>query len=285
MTAWVLLLLHAVLMMAAVPALAWLVGAPAVQGAAHVWRGPAWTLGRDLIRLGRKPSLQPPTASFIFAAVPSFSLGAAAAAALVVPSFSLGMATAPAADLVAVVGLLALSRLAQVLAAYETSAAQSFAANQVAAARLPTEPVLLLAALAMLLMSGGTNLEVAALRDGWPILRVPGLLAGFALLAAVVVEPALPALYSGRALALVMVAAHVRRVAGLSLVMAVGLPFGLAPAGAGLAAWAVGVACWLLKLGLLAGLAALLAPHRILLPAAALLALIAAIILGGQATV
>jgi formate hydrogenlyase subunit 4 len=273
MTAWLLLLLHASLVAAVAPTLFGLLNGHPAQ---------PW---RDLIRLSRKPTLRPPTASFIVAASPPLSLAAAAAAALLVPSFTLGMATAPTADLIVVAGLLALSRLAPTLAAYETSAAQTAAAAQYAAARLPIEPVLLLAALATLLMSGGTNIEAAALRDIQPGLRLPGLLAGFALLAVMAAEPAPPAIFSGRAQALVTAAAHLRRVAGLSLVLAVGLPFGLAPPGAGLAAWAVGAACWALKLGLLAALATALAPHRILLPAAALLALIAAVILGAQATV
>jgi formate hydrogenlyase subunit 4 len=273
MTPWLLLLLHAALVALAAPTLAGLLrGTPA-----QPWR--------DLIRLARKPGIRPAAASFVFAAAPPLSLGAAAAAALLVPSFSLGMATAPAADLVVVAGLLALSRLAPALAAFDASATQTFATTQITAARIAGEPVLLLAALATVLMSGGTNLEAAALRDGLPGLRLPGLLAGFALLAVVAAEPRSPAIFSGRPLALMTAATHLRLVAGLSLVMAVGLPFGLAPPAAGLEAWLVGAACWALKLGVLAALAAVLAPHRVLMPAAALLALIAAVILGAQATV
>lgn len=239
----------------------------------------------DLIRLARKPSIQPHGASFIFAAMPSLSLGAAATAALLVPSFTLGMATAPAADFVVVAGLLGLSRLAPALATYDTAATQIFAGTQVAAARLPAEPILLLVALCALLMSGGTSLEAAALRDGLPGLRLAGTLAGLALLAVVACEPPVPAVYSGRALALVTLAGHLRRLAGLSLVAAVGFPFGMALAGSSPDAWVVGAACWALKLGVLGALAVVVAPRPILLPAAALLALIAAVILGAQGRV
>lgn len=264
------LLLHAVLMAGV---------APALPG---VLRGVPLAHWRVLVRMARKPAMVPPNASFLFPAAPPLALGAAMAAALLVPSFALGMATAGGADLVVIVGLLAASRIAPALAAHDAGAAMAHGGAGLAAARLSSEPVLLLAILATALLAGTTNLDAMALRDSFHLSNVvAGVLAGLALLAAVV-EPPGPAVYSGRHLALVTAAAQLRRLVGLSVVATVALPFGLAGPGAGPDAWVVGMACWLLKLGVLAGLAGLVRRHRTVLQAAAVLASIAATILATQ---
>jgi formate hydrogenlyase subunit 4 len=273
MMPWLALLLHAALVA---------VLAPTLDGVLRGHPSGSW---RDLVRLSRKPSLQPVGASFIFSIAPSLSLAAAATAALLVPSFTLGMVTSPAADLIVVLALLALSRLALALATFEAGATNAFAGTRIADARVPIVPVLFLVALGTLMMAGNTNIEAAALRDGLPGLRLPALLTALALLAVVAHEPSSPAIVSGRDLALTTVAAQLRRLAGLSLVATTGLPFGIATPGATLDAWVVGAACWVLKLGILGTIVTILGPHRAILPAAALIALVAAIILGAQASV
>lgn len=241
------------------------------------WQQP-W---RDLVRLWRKPGLVPSGAWFVFAAAPAVAFGAAAAAAVLTPGFSAAVGAAGVADLVVVAGLLGLSRLVPALAAFDAGALVSFEASRAAAARLPAAPVFLLAALAAVLVSGSSALGAGPVRDGAMAL-LPGGLAGLALMAWAAQDGPAPALFSGRDLALITAAAQVRRVAALSLAASVGLPFGMAGAGADVEAWFVGACCWMLKLGVLGGVAATLGRHRMVLPAAALLALIAAVIVGVQ---
>lgn len=279
-----LLVLHAALVAVAAPVLdGWM------RQAAARWRGeagPPWDQSwRDLVRLWRKPAMAPAGASFVFAGAPAVALGAAVVAALLVPGFSLGMATAGAADLVVVAGLLGLSRAVVALAAYDVgSTPVVFAGARVMAARVPAEPVLLLVALAALLLSGGTNVDAvaAAVRDGGPGLRAAAVLVGVALMGLAAHEGGVPPGFGGRQQAMLMAAGQVRRVVLLALVLAVGAPFGMAGVGAGVAAWVVGVACWVLKMGVLGAVLAGLGPHRALLAAAALLALIAAVLLAVQ---
>ena len=268
------LLLHAALIAAAAPLLDGFLR----QAAARLHRAaapPPLQSLHDLRRLWRKPPHRPAAASFLTALAPPVALAAAATAALLTPSFSLGMATAPAADLVVIAALLALSRLLPALAAID--AAAPLAAAQIPAARLPAEPVLLLAALALILLAGTTNLDAAALAT---TLRVPAALAGLALLAALFPEPPTPAAFTGRDLALVAAAAQLRRVTTLSVAAAVIIPLGLAPPGATPDAWLAAAALWAIKLPALGLLATALAPYRVIYPAAALLALIAAVIIG-----
>ena len=75
---------------------------------------------------------------------------------------------------------------------------------------------------------------------------------------------------------------QLRRVAALSLAATAGLPFGMAGSGSGPDAWLVGACCWALKLGVLGLLAAAAGTHGAVLPAAALLTLIGAVVVGVQ---
>jgi len=204
-----------------------------------------------------------------------------------------------------VAGLLALGRCAVALAGWEAGPdGGAMAADRSMRMCVVAEPALLLAVLAVALLSGTANLDVAAaaLREGGP--RLPLLLAAPALALAALVDlgrlggpggldrdcghAALAVAYSGRGLALLGLAAGLRRVLWVALAASVLLPFGLAPAGAGPVAWMLGLAAWAVKLtGLGAGLAvaeaaaAGLAPARVpgLLGAAALLALLGALLL------
>ena len=94
--------------------------------------------------------------------------------------------------------------------------------------------------------------------------------------------------YSGRHLALIEYAAALRLLLWLTLIAAVFLPFGLAPAGAGPLAWAAGLLAWAAKIAGLAGamtvLEASVAKMRVFrlpefLGAALLLALLASVLL------
>lgn len=274
---WLALLLHAGLGLAAAPALESL-----MRRAGASWRGeappPVAQPWRDLVRLWRKTASVPTGASFVLAAGPVGAAACAVAAFLLVPSFTLGMAQAAGSDLVVVVGLLAASRAALALAAHDSGwAVQAQAGASAMAARLGAAPVLLVVAMALVLLSGGTNLDAAAaaVRDGGAGAHAVGLLAGAALLGVMAAERDVPFHLPGRLGALDQAAAQLRLVTGLALAAAVALPFGTAPAGSGALAWLAGAACWALKLGVLALLAAALRGWRLVLPAAALLALVA----------
>lgn len=279
MTPWLVLLIHAALVAGAALPLAAVLG-PNKAYVAKLRVPPLAQPARDLLRQWRKPPLRPANTSFLVGIAPSLACAAAGTAALLTPGFCLGMATAGAADLVVVTGLLALSRLAPVLAAYDAGLVLPGAA--VAAARLPSEPVILLAALVLILLTGSTNLDAAIARDSLP--HLAPVLAGFALLAAIGRDSPVPALYSGRDAALIALAAHLRRIAAFSLVILITLPLGIAQPGAGLAAWLIGAGVWLGKLIIAGSISATLGPVRAALPAATLLALTAAVIaaVGGR---
>ena len=285
---WLGWLLHAAMILAVAPALAGLCG----QAAAR-WRGvggPAldqpW---HDTVRLWRKAVAVPAGASFVFGLAPVVALGSAVVAAVLVPGFATGLPGAGLADMVVVAGLLAVSWAVPGVAGWDAGSAGVVQASGAGvAARLGVVPVVLLVAMALGLLSGGTNLDaaVAAVRDGGAGARLVGALSGLALLLLAVGEGGVGGGWSGRLLGLLVWAGFVRRVAVLSLAGAVGAPFGMASAGGGVEAWGVGVACWLLKLG---GLGLVLTaaggarwPAGVVLPAAALLALLAVVVAGLQ---
>lgn len=248
--------------------------------------GPAMAQVRhDLVRLWRKGRVVPAGASFLFAAAPVVAVALAAVAALLVPSFASGLGVSPAADLLLVAMLLAVSRAVLALAAWDAGSARLVQAGaEGLLARLGAVPVLLLVAMSLALLSGGTNLDaaLAAIRDGGPGARLSGALAGAAVFAALLGPAAGIEPWSGRLRALAMLAGHLRSTAALSVGAAIGLPFGVAAAGAGPEAWGVGIACWLLKLGTLGLLAAAIGPQRLALPVAALLAGMAVVAAGLQ---
>ena len=276
--------LHAVRLAGAVPVLVGL-----RTRAAARWRGaegPALDQAlHDLLRLWRKGTVLPAGASFLFAAAPILSLAFAVVAAILVPSFALGLATAPVADLVVAGTLLAASRGVLLVAAWDAGTALAVhGATRSLASRLGAAPVLLLSGFAVLALSGSSNIEAAAaaIRDGGTGVRVAGMLAGAALFAAAL-DGAGPGggAWSGRLRALAVLAGDVRALAALNLAAAVGCPFGLSAASDG---WVGGGACWMLKLGALGLLATALGPPvgRLALPAAAVLALMAAVVAGLQ---
>lgn len=290
------LVLHAVLLAVAVPVLSGL----RAQAAAR-WRGaegPALDQAlHDLVRLWRKGTVLPAGASFLFAAAPILSLALAATAAVLVPSFALGLATAPVADLVVAGVLLAASRGVLLAAAWDAGTALAVhEAKRTLVSRIGAAPVLLLAGFAVLALCGSTNLEAAAaaVRDGGPGVRLAGVLAGAALFTAALDGPAPGGgswgasswgggPWSGRLRALAVLAGDVRALAALNLAAAIGCPFGLSAAPEG---WLVGLACWALKLGVLGLLATAIGPlvGRLALPAASVLALMAAVAAGLQGT-
>lgn len=262
-------LLHAALMLATAPLLVGIVrrikarllgraGPPLLQ---------PW---RDLVRLSRKQPVLADNASPLFEWAPAVFLAATLAAALLVPSFALGMVTAPVADLILVAGLLALSRAALALAAMDVGTAfGGLGASREMTFSVFGEPGLLLVLLTLALLAGTTNLDAVAalIRDGSLGLRVS---LGLVLVAAVIVglaengripvdnpathleltmvHEAMVLEYSGRHLAMIEAASHLRLLLWLGLIATVFVPFGLAPAGSGPLAWAIGLGAWAAKI-------------------------------------
>ena len=233
---------------------------------------------RDLDKLLRKRPVLAENASAVSEVAPYLGFAACLTALALVPSFALGMALAPLADLLLVAGLLALARMALALTGMDVGTAFGGlgAAREMSFASF-AEPALLVAALSFVMLAGSSNLDqiAAALRDGGFGLRISLALAAAAMLAVAVAENARipvdnPATHleltmvheamllesSGRHLALWEAQAALRLTLWLALIVAIFLPFGIAPAGAGPLAWALGLLVWVVKM---AGLALALA--------------------------
>jgi formate hydrogenlyase subunit 4 len=271
---------------------------------------PPLQLWRDLLRLLRKQPVLAENASPLFEAAPTVCVAAIGTAALLVPSFTLGMLTAPLADLIVIIGLLALARAALALAAMDAGTAPGgIGASRTAMLGAFAEPGLLLVVLILALITGSTNLDTiaATLREApyglHASLIVALLAAGLIGLAETgfmplddpearsdpaMVRQAVALDYSGRHLALVEFAAALRLLLWLDLIIAAFVPFGMAPAESGPLAWVIGFGAWLLKILLLAAVLAALATgitrmrlFRVpdLLGIAAILGLLAAVLL------
>lgn len=301
------LLAHAALMLALAPLLVGVVrwGEARLLGRAGPSVLQPW---RDLIKLARKQPVIAANASPLFTAAPGVAFAATLAAAALVPGFALGMASGPAADLIALLGLLALSRCVLALAALDVGTGF----GGLGAARAMTfaafaEPAMLLVAFTLALLAGTTNLDAIAL-----LLRqtavVPRLSLGLALAATLIValaeagrapvdsaasqleltlvHDAVALEYSGRHLALITWTAALKLLVWTSLIATIFAPFGLAAPVDGPLTWLLALPVWLVKVGVLAvalaGLEAGIARMRIFrvpefLGIALLLALLAAV--------
>ncbi len=267
--------LHAVLMLATAPTL---IGVILWVQARLVGRAgpPLLQPWRDLARLLRKQPVMAESASEVFAIAPLLSAAAIAIVAVLVPSFTLGMAFAPFTDLLAIAGLLALARCSIALAGMDAgSALGGIGASRTMALACLSEPALLLVIFTLGLLAGSSNLDVIAAmqqetgtdwRTGAGLALVATLLVaiadganGPAVRSELAMQREAMALeFSGRDLAMIEAAEALRLLVWLNLIGAMFLPFGIAPAGAGLAALLLGLVCWLAKLLLLAVALALL---------------------------
>lgn len=220
----------------------------------------------DLLRLLRKQPEAPESASRLFRVTAVGGFGAMLAAAALVPSFTLGMAFAPLADLVAIAGLLALSRIILVLGAMDAGTAQGgLAAGQIMSRAVMVEPALLLVIFALALLAGSSNLDIVVglqiagmLQPSAASALAAAALAGLAF--ADIAEPPgrLEAEFNGPALALVQSAAALRLVVWLNLIGGLFLPLGMAQADGGLLGWLVGLGSWVVRLMVFSVLLAIL---------------------------
>ncbi|MDR3530212.1 MAG: NADH-quinone oxidoreductase subunit H [Rhodopila sp.] len=250
---------------------------------------------RDLLRLSRKTPVTLESVSIVARLAPIAGLGATLSAAALVPSFTLGMALAPLADLLVVISLLTVARVAGDLAALDSGTAlPGLAAQNSSALAVLAEPALMLSVFTLALMGGSFNLDliVGQQREGLLLPAAASAVALTALLALLygdgsMTSSALDQMFSGTDLALSRMTGWLRRLIWIDLIGGLFLPIGLGSANAGPADWLIGLACWGIKLGAfilcMAGIHAGLGRiprHRLpdLIGVAALLALLATII-------
>lgn len=223
---------------------------------------------RDLARLIRKQRLRPDFASPLREALPLAALSATGTAALLVPGFARGMATAPLADLLAIIGLIALSRAALVLAALD--AGEGMAGVEAARAALRgalADGIWLLVALVLGLVVQTASLDriVLSVAQSWPrALPSLGLGLAAALTGAGIAGQGhrLAQDHAGPERAAFAYEAMLRRMVLVLLILDMFIPYGIGDAGLPLS-WPLGLAAMLAKL---AGAAIILAAAPLVLP-------------------
>ncbi|MBX6321315.1 MAG: NADH-quinone oxidoreductase subunit H [Rhodospirillaceae bacterium] len=225
---------------------------------------------RDLVRLLRKEVVLAENASWLFRAVPYLVFGGIWIAASLVPTFAADLVFGRAADIIAIVALLASARFLLALAGLDvgTSFGGIGASREMMIASL-AEPAMLMIVFTLSLLAGTTQLSsiAAYVLSGDVGLRVS---LGLALVAAILVaiaenaripvdnpathleltmvHEAMVLEYSGRHLALIEVASAIKLLLYISLIACVFAPWGMAPAGAGPVGWAVGLGSYAGKL-------------------------------------
>ena len=233
---------------------------------------------RDLSRLLRKEVVLAEDASWLFRVTPYLVFATTWVAAALVPTFATGLMFSWAADLIVVIALLGSARFFLALAGLDigTSFGGIGSSREVMIASL-AEPAMLLIVFTLALVAGSTQLSgVAAFMASPEVgLRVSLALALIALVMVAIAEngripidnpathleltmvhEAMVLEYSGRHLAMIELAASMKLLLYLSLLMCLFAPWGLAAGAFGFAAYASGLAAYAGKLGVTATLLA-----------------------------
>ena len=241
------------------------------QGVAQPWR--------DLRKLLRKEPVTPAGTSELFRIAPLVLFATTTVAAGVAPFVTSASAIGPAADLFAVVALLAMGTATLALAAIDTGTAfGGMGASREMTITALAEPTLLVAIFALSVRAGSTSLAAivtATLDDPARVLSPAGLLAAVALALVTVAETgrlpvgnpathleltmvheAMILEYAGPDLALIEIASSMRLAVFLGLLVTLFVPWGIATSAAPLAL-AAGAAAFAAKVA--AGGAALAA--------------------------
>lgn len=234
---------------------------------------------RDLKRLLGKEVVLAENASWLFRVAPYIVFATTWVAAALVPTFATGLLFSWSGDLIAITALIASARFAQALAGLDvgTSFGGIGASREVMIASL-AEPAMVMIVFSVALIAGSTQLSTVAdhMLTSQVGLRVSLALALSALIIVAIAENARipvdnPAThleltmvheamvleYSGRHLAMIELAASLKLLVYLSIIICIFIPFGLAGAGAGPLAYLGGAGAWLVKLaagGVLLGL-------------------------------
>jgi formate hydrogenlyase subunit 4 len=224
---------------------------------------------RDLLKLIRKETVLASNASWFFRSAPYMIFAFSWVAAALVPTFASGLMFNWAADIVALVALLGAARALLALAAMDagTSFGGIGSSREMMISTL-AEPATLLVALTLALAAGTTRLPaVAEFLISQPFeIRVSFALAFVALvivalaenaripvdnpathLELTMVHEAMVLEYSGRHLAMIEAAAHLKLVLYISLIICLFVPFGMAPLNGDPAVWFIGLCVYLGK--------------------------------------
>ena len=225
---------------------------------------------RDLLRLLRKEVVLANSASWVFRVTPYLVFAATWVAAALVPTFATGLLFSYAADMIAIVALLASARFMLALAGLDvgTSFGGIGSSREMMIASL-AEPAMLMVVFTVALLAGSTQLSsIAGFMQGPEVgLRVSLALALVALVMVAIAEngrvpvdnpathleltmvhEAMILEYSGRHLALIEAASFIKLLLYVSVIGCIFAPWGLAVSGQGLAAYLGGLAAYLAKL-------------------------------------
>jgi formate hydrogenlyase subunit 4 len=219
-----------------------------LEGRAGPGIGQPW---RDLRKLLRKEPVTPAGTSELFRIAPLVLLATAAVVAGIVPFVTTASAIGPAADLFAVVALLAMGTATLALAAIDTGTAfGGMGASREMTITALVEPTLLVAIFALSVRAGSTNLAAivrATLAEPAQVVSPAGVLAAVALVLVIVAETgrlpvdnpathleltmvheAMILEYAGPDLALVELASSMRLAVFLGLLVTLFAPWGIA---------------------------------------------------------
>jgi formate hydrogenlyase subunit 4 len=224
---------------------------------------------RDLVRLARKEVVLAENASWLFRSAPYMTFATTWVAAALVPTFATGLHFSWTADLIAIAALLGSARVFLALVGMDvgTSFGGIGSSREMMFASL-AEPAMIMIVFVVALVAGSTQLShIATFMQEHASLRVS---LGLALVALVIValaenaripvdnpathleltmvHEAMVLEYSGRHLAVIELAAALKLLLYISLVSCIFVPWGIAGAGSGPAAYALGAATYAAKL-------------------------------------
>lgn len=227
---------------------------------------------RDLLRLMRKEAVVADGASWLFRVAPYLVFAATWVAAALVPTFAGGLVFSWTADLIAIIALLGSARFFLALAGMDVGTAfGGIGSSREMMISSFAEPAMMLTMFALALVAGSTQLATVSAVLATPEVGLRVSL-GMALIALVIVaiaenaripvdnpathleltmvHEAMVLEYSGRHLAMIELASMLKLVLYLSLIACVFVPWGIAPAGAGVGAFVIGALFWAGKLAL-----------------------------------
>jgi formate hydrogenlyase subunit 4 len=229
---------------------------------------------RDLVRLARKEAVVADSASWLFRFVPYLVFAATWVAAALVPTFATGLLFSWSADLIAIIALLGAARFFLALAGLDVGTSfGGLGSSREALFGALAEPAMIVIVFTLALVAGSTQLStVAAFMVSSNVgLRVS---LGMALVALIIValaengripvdnpathleltmvHEAMILEYSGRHLAVIELAAMLKLVLYVSLIICVFVPWGLAIADASVEDRLLGASFYLVKLAVAA---------------------------------
>jgi formate hydrogenlyase subunit 4 len=225
---------------------------------------------RDLIRLSHKEAVVADSASWLFRFVPYLVFAATWVAAALVPTFATGLLFSWSADLIAIIALLGSARFFLALAGLDVGTSfGGLGSSREALFGALAEPAMIVIVFSLALLAGSTQLSMVA---AYMVSSNVGLRVslGMALVALIIValtengripvdnpathleltmvHEAMILEYSGRHLAVIELAAMLKLVLYVSLIICVFAPWGLAIADAGVADRLLGTLTYLAKL-------------------------------------